>query len=203
MTELTSLRDFLRYTLSEFGKSPITLGHGTDCLWDEALALVFGAVNLPPNGDERLLDATLTLVERDYILSLIKRRVSERIPVPYLVGKAWYAGLPFFVDTRVLIPRSPIFEVIGNEFTPWFDAPMDRSVRLLDLCTGSGCLGIAACLAFPESTGVLADYEIGACEVARSNVKLHDLSDRLSVIQSDVFEGLIDEKFDGRPFFHR
>lgn len=196
MTELTTLRDFLRFTLSQFATHPITLGHGTDSLWDEALALVFGAVHLPPDGDERLLDATLTHDERRHVVSLIEKRVSQRIPVPYLVGRAWYAGLPFLVDSRVLIPRSPIFELIQEEFSPWFEPPMDRPVRVLDLCTGSGCLGIATCLAFPESTGVLADIDSGACDVASSNVRLHGLEAQLEVLQSDGFDGLYDARFD-------
>lgn len=196
MTELKTLRDFLRFALSQFAAHPITLGHGTDALWDEALALVFGAVHLPPDGDARLLDATLTEDERRHVLDLIEKRVVDRIPVPYLVGRAWYAGLPFLVDPRVLIPRSPIFELIQDEFTPWFEPPLDRPVHLLDMCTGSGCLGVAACLAFPESTGVLADVDSGACEVARSNVRLHGLDAQLDVLQSDGFDSLYDARFD-------
>jgi len=196
MTELLTIRDFLRFALSEFGRYPIELGHGTDSLWDEALALIFGALSLPPDGDERLLDATLTSDERRQVMDLIQKRVHERIPVPYLTKKAWYAGLPFIVDERVLIPRSPIFELIETEFKPWFDAPSDRPIRVLDLCTGSGCLGITTALTFPESTGVLADIESGACQVARENVDFHQLGDRLEVIQSDGFDDLFDDAFD-------
>ena len=196
MTELHTIRDFLRFALSEFGRYPIELGHGTDSLWDEALALVFGALSLPPDGDERLLDASLTSDERRHVLELIHKRVHERIPVPYLTKKAWYAGLPFIVDERVLIPRSPIFELIETEFKPWFDAPVERPIRFLDLCTGSGCLGITTALAFPESTGVLADLETGACQVARENVDFHQVGDRLEVIQSDGFDALFDDTFD-------
>ena len=196
MTELHSIRDFLRFALSEFGRHPIELGHGTDSQWDEALALVFGAVSLPPDGDERLLDAVLTHDERQLLLELIKRRVNERVPVPYLTKKAWYAGLPFVVDERVLIPRSPIFELIEVECKPWFHAPLDRPVRFLDLCTGSGCLGITLALSVAESTGVLADLEAGACEVAQENVEFHQVGDRVEVIQSDGFNELFDERFD-------
>ncbi len=196
MTELHTLRDFLRWTLSEFGRHPVELGHGTDSLWDEALALVFGALSLPPDGDERLLDATLTVDERRHVLDLIQKRVHDRIPVPYLTNIAWYAGLPFHVDARVLIPRSPIFELIEREFDPWFETPIDRPVRFLDLCTGSGCLGIITALTFPESTGVLADLESGACQVARDNVGFHQVDDRLEVIQSDGFDGLSEDTFD-------
>ena len=195
MTELHTLRDFLRWTLSEFGRHPVELGHGTDSLWDEALALVFGALSLPPGGDERLLDATLTVDERHYVLDLIQKRVHDRIPVPYLTKTAWYAGLPFHVDTRVLIPRSPIFELIEREFDPWFETPIDRPVRFLDLCTGSGCLGIITALTFPESTGVLADLESDACQVACENVDFHQVGDRLEVIQSDGFDGLSEGTF--------
>ena len=196
MTELHTLRDFLRWTLSEFGRHPVELGHGTDSLWDEALALVFGALSLPPDGDERLLDATLTIDERRHVLDLIQKRVYDRIPVPYLTKIAWYAGLPFHVDARVLIPRSPIFELIEREFDPWFETPIDRPIRFLDLCTGSGCLGIITALTFPESTGVLADSESGACQVARENVGFHQIRDRLEVIQSDGFDGLSEDTFD-------
>ena len=196
MTELHSIRDFLRFALSEFGRHPIELGHGTDSLWDEALALVFGAVSLPPDGDERLLDAVLTHDERQLLVELIKRRVNERVPVPYLTKKAWYAGLPFVVDERVLIPRSPIFELIEAECKSWFRAPLDRPVRFLDLCTGSGCLGITLALSVAESTGVLADLEAGACEVAQENVVFHQVGDRVEVIQSDGFNKLFDERFD-------
>ena len=196
MTELHTLRDFLRWTLSEFGRHPVELGHGTDSLWDEALALVFGALSLPPDGDERLLDATLTVDERRHVLDLIQKRVHDRIPVPYLTKTAWYAGLPFHVDACVLIPRSPIFELIEREFEPWFKTPIDRPIRFLDLCTGSGCLGIITALTFPESTGVLADLESGACQIARENVDFHQVPDRLEVIQSDGFDGLSEGSYD-------
>ena len=196
MTELVTIRDFLRFALSEFARHPIELGHGTDSLWDEALALVFGALALPPDGDERLLDAKLTSEERQLLSGLIDRRIHCRIPVPYLTKKAWYAGLPFIVDERVLIPRSPIFELIQADFNPWFDAPVDRPLRFLDLCTGSGCLGITTALSFEESTGILADLDDGACAVARDNVAFHQLGHRLEVIQSDGFDGLFDTVFD-------
>lgn len=196
MTELVTIRDFLRFALSEFARHPIELGHGTDSLWDEALALVFGALALPPDGDERLLDAKLTSEERQLLSDLIDQRIHCRIPVPYLTKKAWYAGLPFIVDERVLIPRSPIFELIQADFNPWFDAPVDRPLRFLDLCTGSGCLGITTALSFEESTGILADLDDGACAVARDNVAFHQLGHRLEVIQSDGFDGLFDTVFD-------
>ncbi len=196
MKDLKTLRDYLRYALSQLGEHPVHLGHGTDTLWDEALALVFGAVYLPPDGDDRLLDACLTSAERERLAELIKKRVEQRIPVPYLVGRAWYGGLPFYVDSRVLIPRSPIFELVESEFQPWLSVPTDRPMKLLDLCTGSGCLGIIAALAFPESQGVLADIDGGACDVARDNVALHGLDAELEVIQSDGFDGLFDEQFD-------
>lgn len=196
MDNLTTLRDFLRYALSQFGAHRVELGHGTDSVWDEALALVFGAVHLPPDGDDRLLDATLTVAERACLKDLIERRVKDRVPVPYLVGRAWYAGLPFWVDSRVLIPRSPIFELVEAGFNPWLQVPEDRPLRFLDLCTGSGCLGIITALAFPESHGVLSDLDVGACEVARKNVEFHGLDDTLEVLQSDGFDGLFDEQFD-------
>ena len=196
MTELLSIRDCVRFALSEFGRYPIVLGHGTDSLWDEALALVFGALALPPDGDDRLLDARLTAHEHEKVLSLIHRRVHDRIPVPYLTKRAWYAGLPFIVDEHVLIPRSPIFELIQVDFQPWVAEPEDRPMHFLDLCCGSGCLGIATALTFPESTGILIDIEPGACAIAQQNLDLHCMNDRLEVFQSDIFDELVDHNFD-------
>lgn len=196
MTELTTLRDFFRFALSEFGRKPIELGHGTDSLWDEALALVFGGVNLSPDADDRLLDATLTMNERYHLLELIRKRTDQRIPTPYLTGLSWYAGLPFYIDNRVLIPRSPIFELVEIEFSPYLTISADKPLRFLDLCTGSGCLGIITALRFPESTGVLTDIDCGACEVAYRNVVFHGLEPTVVVTESDGFEALTYERFD-------
>lgn len=196
MQELNTLRDYVRWTLSQLGQHPVVLGHGTDTLWDEALALVFGALHLPPDGDVRLLDAKLTADEGTRLKRLIDRRILERVPVPYLVGRAWYAGLPFIVDERVLIPRSPIFELLQVECQPWLAVPSDRPLKILDLCTGSGCLGILAGLTFPESTGVLVDIDAGALEVAAANLRLHGLESRFELVQSDGLMDLSDETFD-------
>lgn len=196
MTDLVTLRDFLRYALSEFSQHPVVLGQGADSLWDEALALVFGSVHLPPDGDDRLLDARLTAPERDRLIQMINARVTDRTPVAYLVGRAWYGGLPFHVDPRVLIPRSPLLECIEAQFSPWLVSPAERPIRWLDLCCGSGCLGILTALAFDDSTGVLVDIDAEVCAVAQSNVHLHGLEERITVTQSDCFDALAHEQFD-------
>lgn len=195
MHEFLTIRDYLRHALSCFGRTPIALGHGTDSLWDEALALVFGGLDLPPDGDERLLDARVTRAEGERLTQLIEARVTSRCPTPYLTGRAWFQGLPFFVDSRVLIPRSPIGEWLTHEALHSVQ-PTDRPIRFMDLCTGSGCLGILAAQIFPESTGLLVDIDADALAVCQRNVVWHELADRLQWVQSDGLAGLEFERFD-------
>ena len=192
--ELETVRDFLRWAISRFGEAELFYGHGTDNAQDEAWFLVCSALKLPFDLDGRLLDARLTLTERDHVQELIERRVTERVPAAYLVGEAWFAGLPFFVDERVLVPRSPIAELIEAGFEPWLGGREPQAI--LDLCTGSGCIGIACALAFPEAQVVLSDLSDGALEVARSNIERHEVVERVSCIQSDVFAGLAGQRFD-------
>ncbi len=192
--ELETVRDYLRWIISRFNAAGLYYGHGTDNAQDEAWYLVCGALKLPFDLDGRLLDGRLTETERQQLEQLVERRISERIPVAYLVGEAWFAGLPFNVDERVLVPRSPLAELIDVGFQPWLGDVEPE--HILDLCTGSGCIGIACAFAFPESRVVLSDVSADALAVASSNIERHSLSDRVTAQQSDVFSGLEGQRFD-------
>ena len=193
LQELKTIRDFLRWTLSSLTRADVFYGHGTDNGWDEALFLINHVLGLPPQGDKRLLDARLTTSEKQHLISLIERRVTERIPAAYLTGESWFAGLPFYVDERVLVPRSPIGEMIEQHFEPWLSkAP----ASILDLCTGSGCIGIACAYSFPESTVDLSDISADALAVAQSNIYRHEVGDRVRVVASDLFSTLGRSRYD-------
>ncbi|WP_250658371.1 50S ribosomal protein L3 N(5)-glutamine methyltransferase [Alkalimarinus coralli] len=185
---LTTIRDYIRYAISCFNQADVFYGHGTDNAWDEAVQLVLKTVHLPWDMSDVVMDSGLTLTERRLILSRIKSRVVNRTPAAYLVGEAWFMGLPFYVDERVLVPRSPIAEMIENGFQPWLKA--DPVTDILDLCTGSGCIGIASALVFPEARVDLVDLSEDALEVAAINIEKHSLAGRVSCIQSDVFENV-------------
>lgn len=195
LTELQTIRDFLRYATSRFNEAGIFYGHGTDNSWDEAIALVFCTLHLPFDLHEAVLDARLTTIEREKLLKYIERRVVDRIPVPYLTNVAWFAGMPFYIDERVLIPRSPIAELTENQFEPWIEAENVESI--LDLCTGSGCIAIAAAKAFPEASVAGVDISSDALTVAKINVTRHQLSDQVELIKSDLFNDIpTTKKFD-------
>lgn len=184
--DLQTIRDYLRYVCSRFAESPLFYGHGTDNVWDEAVQLVMRSLHLPLENNTLFLDARLTTAEKELILQRMSRRVDQRVPLAYLLGEAWFMGLPFFVDERVLVPRSPLGELIQNGIQPWLG---DRyPERILDLCTGSGCIGIGAALVFEEAQVDLSDLSTDALEVAAVNIDTHDVSDRVSTIQSDVFD---------------
>ncbi len=191
--ELVTVRDLLRFAVSHFRQSDIFYGHGTDNDWDEALSLVLQALHLPMNVGEEFLDARLLSSERIELLSLFQQRIDERVPTPYLVKQAWFCGIPFFVDERVLIPRSPIGELIQKGFQPWYQGPSPESI--LDLCCGSGCIGIACANAYPDADVVLADLSNDALDVAEINVVRHQLSQWVTAVQSDLFTE-IDQQFD-------
>lgn len=183
--DLITVRDYLRYSASRFSAAGLYFGHGTDNVWDEAVLLVMRSVHLPLENNTLFLDARLTRDERQLILERIERRINERLPVAYLLGEAWFMGMPFQVDERVLVPRSPIAELLEARLQPWLaDHPADR---ILDLCTGSGCIGIAAATVFPEAQVDLSDISDDALAVARANIELHDLTDRVRAVRSDVF----------------
>ncbi len=193
-SNLCTIRDFLRWATSRFNEAGLSYGHGTDRAWDEAVSLILPTLHLSQDIDCSILDAHLTQTECEKVSQLIERRVTERVPVPYLTHEAWFAGLSFYVDERVLIPRSPIAELIGNQFEPWVDT--DQVHTILDLCTGSGCIAIACAKAFPESAVHASDISTDALAVAKINVLRHEVTNQVTLHHSDLFTDLPELKYD-------
>lgn len=190
---LRTVRDFVRWGASEFGRAGLHFGHGTDNALDEAFHLVTWALKLPHDLPAPYLDAALTAAERAQVLALLRRRVKSRKPAAYLTGEAYFAGLPFTVDERVIVPRSPIAELIGHRFEPWLKA---APRRILDLCTGSGCIAIACAMAFPEAQVDAVELDDDALELLRVNVARYELADRVQAIQSDLFARLRGRRYE-------
>lgn len=192
--ELKTLRDVIRWGVTQFSRANLYYGHGTDNAFDEASQLVLQTLGIPPESEQLLLDASLTLIEKQQLHGLIKRRIDERIPLPYLTGTAWFAGLPFQVNEQVLIPRSPIAELIEQGFEPWLGGIQPH--RILDLCTGGGCIGIACAHYFDEAEVDLADLSNEALSVAQQNIEHYELAYRVQCQQSDLFDGLKGRQYD-------
>ena len=192
--ELATIIDFIRYGASRFGAAGLAFGHSYDNAIDEATHLVLHALHLPHDLSPAYGSAKLTSEERQRVLDLIGRRVDEHKPVAYLTGTAWFAGLEFKSDSRALVPRSPIAELIRGGFSPWLD---DREIeRALDLCTGSGCIGIAMAAHNPEWRVDLADVSEDALSLARENIEYQDVADRVEAVRSDLFAGLAGRQYD-------
>ncbi|WP_043109309.1 50S ribosomal protein L3 N(5)-glutamine methyltransferase [endosymbiont of unidentified scaly snail isolate Monju] len=194
LDELHSLRDWVRWSASTFEAHGLFFGHGTDNALDEALELVLATLHLDHSLPESFLDARVTRAEAAELARRLRRRVEDRVPLAHITGRAFFAGLVFEVNEHVLVPRSPIAELIEARFEPWLDAEHVRSV--LDLCTGSGCIGIACAHAFPEALVDLADISPEALEVAQRNTERHGVADRVRVVQSDVYAGLDGKRYD-------
>ena len=192
--ELASIIDFIRYGASRFSAAGLTFGHSHDNPIDEATHLVLASLHLPPDIPPAYGAGRLTVAERANVLALIERRVSERQPVAYLVGETWFAGLKFKSDRRALVPRSPIAELIESGFAPWLD---ERQIeRALDLCTGSGCIGIALAEYNPDWQVDIADISAEALTLARENIAFQHVEGRVEAIQSDLFAGLQGRRYD-------
>ncbi len=188
LAELLTIRDLVRWGASRFIEAGLVYGHGTDNAFDESLVLVGHGLHLPVGFPEQYLDARVTTQEREAVLALLRERIETRKPAAYLTGEAWFAGLPFYVDERVLVPRSPMAEWIERGFAPWLEP--DNVERVLDLCTGSACIAIACAVHFDNAEVDAADISPQALAVAKRNVERHGLEDWVNLVESDLFEAL-------------
>ncbi len=193
--ELRTLRDFLRYAVTRFGEAKLAYGHGSTNAYDEAAYLLLHALSLPIDRLEPFLDARLTAAERATVAALLARRIDERLPAAYLTGEAWLGDFRFHVDQRVHIPRSFIAELLPDGLAPYIE-DVDAVHRALDLCTGSGCLAILMAHAFSQAHIDAVDVSADALAVAQRNVADYDLSDRIALIRSDLFDMLRGKTYD-------
>ena len=192
--ELKTIRDYIRYATSCFNEAGLYFGHGTDNAWDEAIALVYHTLHLPHSINSEILDARLTQSEKSKLSKLIDERIKKRLPLAYLTHEAWFANLAFYVDERVLIPRSPIAELIEAQFSPWVHP--EKAHRILDLCTGSGCIAIACAKYFPNISVDASDISTDALAVAKINTLRHNVEDQVTLIESDLFQSIPKRKYD-------
>ena len=185
-----SVAGALEAMTARFEEAGLYFGHGVDNAWDEAVVLLLSVLGIPPDQAGReLLERCLSARQAESVESLARRRIEERLPAPYLTGEAWFCGLRFLVDTNVLIPRSPIAELIDNGFRPWLPAGLAVR-RILDIGTGSGCIAIACAQAFPGAEVDAADISPSALALARRNIALHGLEGRVRAVESDIFSGI-------------
>ncbi len=193
VSELRTLQDMIRWTVSRFNAAGLFYGHGTDNAWDEAVQLVLPTLYLPIDIPAHVLDSALIISERQRVVNRVIRRINERIPTPYLTNKAWFCGMEFFVDERVLVPRSPIGELIEQQFQPWLT---NEPTRIMDLCTGSGCIAIACAHAFPNAEVDAVDISTDALEVAEQNIEQHGLEQQVFPIRSDLLRDIPQDQYD-------
>ena len=191
--ELTTIADFVRFAATQFHQADLYFGHGTDNPWDEAVAVVLQMLDLPADYPQSMLDAKVLSEERKHLLHAIKTRVTQRKPLAFITNKAYFAGLEFYVDERVLVPRSPIAELIHNDFYPWLEAD---NPKVLDLCCGSGCIGLAIAAYIEDAEVVMSDVSEDALTVAEINIERLGLYHKTRAVQSDLFDGLENEQFD-------
>ncbi|VTM25227.1 50S ribosomal protein L3 glutamine methyltransferase [Stutzerimonas stutzeri] len=191
--ELHSIQDFLRWTYSVFNRADIYYGQGYDNAWDESLQLVLGGLQLPLDLPTELFQSRLTPSEKETLVQLVLARIQQRVPVAYLTNSAWFCGHEFYVDERTIIPRSPISALIQDRFEGLLDAVPQR---ILDLCTGGGCIAIACAYAFPEAEVDAVDLSFDALNVAEINIERHQLAHRVFPIQSDLFANIAGQKYD-------
>jgi ribosomal protein L3 glutamine methyltransferase len=191
---LSTIGDFIRWGSSEFSRQGLSFGHGFVSALDEARYLVLHALALPPEWPDAYLNSVLTEAEREQVVGILEKRLSSRKPAAYLSCESWFCGLRFYVDERVLVPRSPISELISRHFEPWIDS--SRVNRILDLCTGSGCIAIACQYMFEEALVCASDISSEALEVARVNRSEHGLDECLKLYESDLFDDIPPQQFD-------
>jgi len=199
-SQLSTVRDFLRWALSEFRRAKLVHGHGTSSAMDEAAFLILETLKLPVDDINPWLDATLLMAERRALADIIRKRIETRMPAAYLVRKAYIHGLSFHVDERVIVPRSYIGELMFSGIFGGEDAPLIEDVSqvtsVLDLCTGSGCLAIIAAGIFPDAEIDAADLSPDALDVARINLAEHEVEDRITLLEGDLFEAVEGRTYD-------
>lgn len=188
-SSLKTVRDFLRFAISRFNEAQLSFGHGSDNAHDEAAYLILHTLHLPLDTLEPYLDAVLLPHERTQLLEKLHRRVIDREPVAYITHQAWQGDYDFYVDERVLVPRSFIYELLGEPLSPWIEYP-ELVHRALDLCTGSGCLAIQLADHYPAAEVDAVDISLDALEVAAYNIQDYGFEDRINLIHTDLFEGL-------------
>ena len=184
----------LQYCSDALQNSDVFFGHGTDNAWDEAVQMVLSITALPLDSGDGVLPHPLDAEAFARLRELLRRRIVEHLPLPYLLGKAWFAGLEFRSDPRAIIPRSPIAELILNEFKPWYSGPEPE--RVLDLCCGGGCIGLAVAHYFPTAEVDLLDVDPAALALARENAAFLGLEQRVNILQSNLFEALGNDRYD-------
>ena len=189
-----TVEQLIRRIADRFGDAGLSFGHGTDNPQDEAAWLVFSALGLSFGAPAAVYAEQVDTADVARIEAMAARRIDERVPLAYILNEAWFAGLEFYVDERVLVPRSPIAELIESRFEPWIDADTVRAVA--DLGTGSGCIAIAVALAFPDATVDAVDISAEALDVAAVNVARHGVDDRVSLVRSDFFNELPGRRYD-------
>lgn len=192
-SQLHSIADFIRWGASRFNEAELYFGHGSDNAVDESLFLVLHALNLAPGLAPELMQSRLTDEEKARVLGLFERRIHERLPVPYLTNEAWFGGLKFYVDERVLVPRSPIIELIEKQFSDWLEPEDIHAV--LDLCSGSACIAITSAMALPWAEVDALDISSDAIDVANINIERHQLADQVHAIQSDLFSAVPGKRY--------
>lgn len=186
--------DAIHACASTLDSAGVFCGHGTDNTWDESVQLVLHTLSLPPDSPASVGEQVIARADREHIGRLLQRRIQERIPLPYLTGEAWFAGLRFHCDQRALVPRSPLAELVIAGFQPWYAGSEPTSI--LDLCCGGGAIGIASAVCFPRARVVLSDIDADALALAAENVRRHEVGDRVQCVQGDLFAGLSGERFD-------
>jgi len=193
--ELFTIRDWLRFTVSHFEESGIFFGHGADNSYDEAVWLILSALHLPHDTLDNFLDAVITESERKHLVNLIEQRITNRTPTAYLLREAWLRGYKFYVDERVIVPRSFIAELLEDGFQPWVEYP-ELVTTAVDICTGSGCLGVLLADAFPDAQIDVVDISPDAIAVANINIANYGLQERVTAIESDMFTALTGKQYD-------
>jgi len=194
-TPFSTVRDLLRYAVTRFNGAKLFFGHGSSNAFDEAAYLLLHTLNLPLDRLDPFLDARLLPEEITAVLNVIERRATERVPAAYLTNEAWLGDYRFYVDERVIVPRSFIAELISDQFAPWLADP-DAVEHILELCTGSGCLPVMLADAFPQARVDAVDISADALAVARRNVDDYGLQDRIALIESDLYANVPDRKYD-------